>query len=61
MSLNITVINQFSRYFHLTLFIANASLLNGSEIRCDDHLGGGAMAACLLCSTCKYTQVNSLN
>ena len=53
-SLVITEIDEFSRDFHLTLYIANASLLNGGGIRCDDPTGEGAMAACLLCSTCEY-------
>ena len=52
-SLVITEIDEFSRNFHLTLNIANASLLNGSEIMCDDFVGDAVMAACLLRSTCK--------
>ena len=53
-SLVITEIDNFSRNFHLTLSIANASFLNGGEIICDNSTGGAVMAACLLRSKCKY-------
>ena len=58
MSLVITEIDEFLRNFHLTVNIANASLLNGGEISCDDLVGGAVMAACLLRSTCKYIKAN---
>ena len=35
-SLNITEIDGFTRNFNLTFSIDSASLLNGSEIKCDD-------------------------
>ena len=55
-SVNITKIDEFLRNVHLTVYIVNASLLNGGEIMCDDHVGGDVMAACLLRSTCKYNK-----
>ena len=36
LSINISVINEFKRNFSLTLSIANASLLDGGKIVCDD-------------------------
>ena len=46
-SLDITEIFDFRRNFNLTISIANASLLDDGEIRCDDTTGNKiAQATC---------------
>ena len=48
-SLDITEMNNFRRNFNLTISIANATLLNGGEITCDDTtLRKQASAGCLI-------------
>ena len=46
--INIRVMNEVTGNISLALFIANASLLEGSEIKCYDELGNGVMAGCPL-------------
>ena len=49
MSLNITEVDNFRRNFNITISIANATLLNGGEITCDDTtLENQASAGCLI-------------
>ena len=49
-SLNIVVIDGSTRNFFLKLSIANASLLNGGEIVCDDTTSKNkVMAGCPVC------------
>ena len=48
-SLDITEVDNFRRNFNLTIFIANATLLNGGEITCDNTtLKNRASAGCLI-------------
>ena len=50
LSINTSVINEFERNVSLTLSIANASLLDGREIVCDDTtLWNEVMAGCRVC------------
>ena len=44
-SLNITEIDESTRNFNLSIFIANASLLGGDEITCDDTTSTNAVKA----------------
>ena len=50
LSIKISIINKFERNFSLTLSIANASLLDGGEIVCDDTIRSNSMTAgCRVC------------
>ena len=49
-SLSIKVINEFKRNVSLTLSIANASVLDGGEIVCDDTIRSNSITAgCRVC------------
>ena len=47
-TLHISEIDDFTRNIFLALSIANASLLEGGEIKCDGRQGNGVMAGCRL-------------
>ena len=49
-SLNITAMEDFTRHYSLTISIANASLLDGREIECNDATPRNkVMAGCPVC------------
>ena len=48
-SLNIVETEEYKRNISLTLSIAHASLLNGTEIICDDTWNSTVMAGCRVC------------
>ena len=49
LSLHIVEINETTRNIFLTFSIANASLLDGGEIVCNDHWNNKVMAGCQVC------------
>ena len=55
LSMNTSVINELERNFFLTLSIANASLLDGGEIVCDDTTPMNSITAgCRVCGMFDY-------
>ena len=51
LSLNISIINDYTRNYSLTIAIMNASLLNGGAISCDDsYISNVVMARCPIAS-----------
>ena len=54
-SLDISESHSFTRNIFLTLSVANATLLDGGEIICDDTWRTAVMAGCLI--DCKLTNI----